>query len=233
MGLHPSPEATFPNEVFREFDTLARAACVGLLDWRTLVAWIFNWHLAVERRLEDVDASRRFGFTDYYRDEERLGERIEEIQAVAASLGGAAGYDRGNNVGPVPLPAVEQGKERDGGGDGPGEEEDPEEEELEYEEEPENGGAINEDDQSVNGGESEGEEEDDDNNNEMGVEYQSDTEEDSDFNNFVRGGPPELPRSYDDPSTDNDGVVVMTDAGRTTAPKRSRNVDELWFLEGY
>jgi hypothetical protein len=220
LGLHPNPNATFSDEMFEEFYTIARAACVGLLDWRTLVAWIFNWHLAVERRLKDVDVSRRFGFTDFYRDEGRLGERIEGIQTdevMAASLGDAAGYDRSNNVGPAPLHAVEQDEESE------------DEDDRGEEEESENRGVSDREDDSEHDGSGE------DDNNDIVDDYQSDTEEDSDLERFVGGGPSELRRSYDDPSTDHDGDVVMTDAGRTAAPRRSRKgkVDELWFLDGY
>ncbi|KAJ4368013.1 hypothetical protein N0V83_006368 [Neocucurbitaria cava] len=72
MGLHPAPNAKFTDEVYSEFYTLARAACAGLLDWRTLATWFFCRKLTLQTGLEAVPQNRRFTITQFWENEEEL-----------------------------------------------------------------------------------------------------------------------------------------------------------------
>jgi hypothetical protein len=79
MGLHPDPEATFGDDVFEEFHILARAAVIGLLDWRTLVAWFFCHRLTSKRDRNLVQPTRQFPTTQFWASEAELDERIRDI----------------------------------------------------------------------------------------------------------------------------------------------------------
>ncbi|KAI4671648.1 uncharacterized protein J4E78_000144 [Alternaria triticimaculans] len=52
LGLRPDPSREYDDVIYQELHVLARAAVVGLLDWRTLVAWIFCHKLALETKFE-------------------------------------------------------------------------------------------------------------------------------------------------------------------------------------
>ncbi|KAF2032494.1 hypothetical protein EK21DRAFT_60679 [Setomelanomma holmii] len=102
MGLHPCRRAEYSDEIYQEFRTLARAAVGGLLDWRTLVSWLFNRKLSSERRFSAVHESRRFDSTRYWRNDAALQQRIQEIREtddlpLETLTEAAAPYDHENN----------------------------------------------------------------------------------------------------------------------------------------
>ncbi|CAO2654568.1 Nn.00g113010.m01.CDS01 [Neocucurbitaria sp. VM-36] len=137
MGLHPDRAAKFSNQIYAEFFTLARAACAGLLDWRTLAAWFFCRHLTYEKRLEAIPENRRFAFTRFCQEENALHDRMDVISVEDAGLAEvselAVDYDLSNNpvhrdIGQPPLQAKAESSEVE-------DEDDEEEEEEEYDEE--------------------------------------------------------------------------------------------------
>ncbi|CAN9132980.1 unnamed protein product [Alternaria alternata] len=101
LGLHPDPSKAYDDIIYEEFHTLARAAVVGLLDWRTLAAWIFCRQLAFEKRVSDITPDRQFRMTDFWRNENSLSDKIRENEqneiTVAAMSEADLPYDRGNN----------------------------------------------------------------------------------------------------------------------------------------
>lgn len=102
MGSRPNPRGKYNNAIQQEFHILARADVVGLLDWRTLVAWIVCRRLAFEESTDNVTPDRRFCIIDFWPDEGALVNNIwgtNEAEGLVAVLPEAQlAYDRGNNL---------------------------------------------------------------------------------------------------------------------------------------
>ncbi|UPX19089.1 uncharacterized protein EKO05_0009363 [Ascochyta rabiei] len=115
LGLMPRSEHLVPGaDFYNEFWVLVRAAVAGLLDWKTLVAWLFCNNLVTSRSLASVPDDRRFettryqdcsSSTDEYGEYEFFGEvglvgRVENMfmQDLAAVLETEAPYDHSSNV---------------------------------------------------------------------------------------------------------------------------------------
>jgi hypothetical protein len=79
MGLTPAQIETYDRMVYWEFRTLARASIVGLLDWRTLVAWFFCRRLTVQDTLDSVPSNRRFETTKFWESEDQLFNHMSEV----------------------------------------------------------------------------------------------------------------------------------------------------------
>jgi hypothetical protein len=101
LGLRPNPDRTYDDRIYQEFDILARAAVVGLLDWQTLVAWILYRRLAFKGSIDDVTPDRQFHMTDFWLDENALTEKIQGTygndELLKAMTETEMPYDRGNN----------------------------------------------------------------------------------------------------------------------------------------
>ncbi|KAF2645958.1 hypothetical protein P280DRAFT_532395 [Massarina eburnea CBS 473.64] len=103
LGLTPSQTVTGqPGNMYGEFEDLLQIALSGVLDWKTLVAWLFCMGITNEKKLEDVPLNRRFMTTRRQENEGELDWRIEMAQeddAILESLNKADYlYDHGNNV---------------------------------------------------------------------------------------------------------------------------------------
>ncbi|KAJ4335265.1 hypothetical protein N0V95_008950 [Ascochyta clinopodiicola] len=115
LGLMPrSEQLVLGADFYEEFWVLVRAAVAGLLDWKTLVAWLFCNNLVTSRSLASVPEDRRFEITRHqdgsatvYQDggyeflgEVGLGDRVEGLfmQDLAAVLGTQVPYDHSSNV---------------------------------------------------------------------------------------------------------------------------------------
>ncbi|KAF3038024.1 hypothetical protein E8E11_004548 [Didymella keratinophila] len=72
----------------RELWVLVRAAVAGLLDWKTLLAWLYCNKLVIEWKLAKVDASCNFVTTTFYQDcdETGLQARVDEIAGDELTL---------------------------------------------------------------------------------------------------------------------------------------------------
>jgi hypothetical protein len=99
MGLTPSPIAFFGTAVYSQFRVIAKAAISGLLDWRTLVAWLFCHKLTLQRKLQSVPKNRRFEMTQFWESERQLSNHIDNIYEEADHLLQTVNdpYDFGNN----------------------------------------------------------------------------------------------------------------------------------------
>ncbi|KAI4686869.1 uncharacterized protein J4E84_005240 [Alternaria hordeiaustralica] len=101
LGLRPDPSREYNDIVYQELHVLARAAVVGLLDWRTLVAWIFCHKLALEKSMDSVTPDRHFRTTGFWENENALVDRIRSLEHNDDLLGAMSQkempYDRGNN----------------------------------------------------------------------------------------------------------------------------------------
>ena len=122
LGLRPDPSKKYDDIIYQELHVLARAAVVGLLDWRTLVAWIFCHKLALETSMDSVTPDRHFRTTSFWENENALVDRIRSLEHNDVLLGAMSQkempYDRGNN--PVHAGAktpkdAGDGKQKEGG----------------------------------------------------------------------------------------------------------------------
>ncbi|KAH9874345.1 hypothetical protein IAQ61_003534 [Plenodomus lingam] len=106
LGLTPAPQISYPTPVYEELHTLAGAACSGLLTWMVLVNWLRCRKLITQKRLGDVAPNRRFEFTNVWRSEMDLKERILEItetedQPLLGYTETQLPYDFSNNLRPT------------------------------------------------------------------------------------------------------------------------------------
>lgn len=89
LGLLPRSTTTPPLQpvFYQELWLLIRAAVAGLLDWKTLVAWLFCNNLVTLRNLDGVRADRRFETTAYQSAHLDLGETglVERVARVHES----------------------------------------------------------------------------------------------------------------------------------------------------
>jgi hypothetical protein len=105
------------NEAFYgELWLLIRSATAGLLDWQTLVAWLFCNRVTTSSTLNAVPEDRRFELSRYqdaqfrnykgrrvFESEEELINRVQEIfnqdkKNLASKTQGELPYDHGNNI---------------------------------------------------------------------------------------------------------------------------------------
>ncbi|KAH9881805.1 hypothetical protein J1614_000976 [Plenodomus biglobosus] len=119
LGLTPAPAIHYPANVYEELYVLTHAACSGLLTWMVLANWLRCRKLIMEISLRNVAQDRRFDFTNVWRSENELGERIEEIVLVEDQLllpysETDLAYDLSNNArhlhAHVPVTAVGPGR---------------------------------------------------------------------------------------------------------------------------
>jgi hypothetical protein len=222
MGLTPSPNANrFKKPVYDDFKVLARAAVTGLLDWQTLVAWLFHRRLTVENAFEEVPPDRRFPMTQFWESEAQLDRHIRSIyegtDALLASFTEEeVPYNRGNNMAHVGRAAAE--KESDSG-------EEVEDHDTEEEEE----GSVSEGDDTESSEESTSDDDDD-------TEALARSLEESDWKfggrltqyplrKPLKSGVRDKLSFLDGYDVDEDGDVNMTEA--------SHEGDNLAFLDGY
>lgn len=76
LGMTPKvkPKKTLD---LREASSMIKFAIRGVLDWKTLVAWLFYRDLTVETKIEQVTLSRAFEVTKEQKGQEKLLESIE------------------------------------------------------------------------------------------------------------------------------------------------------------
>jgi hypothetical protein len=117
LGLIPTPDPVNMDEGFyNELWLLIRSATAGLLDWQTLVAWLFCKGVTTLRTLDAVPEDRRFELSRHqdaefgtyrgqreFRNEGELANRIQEMIVhdmlnVEPRTEEALPYDRGNNI---------------------------------------------------------------------------------------------------------------------------------------
>ena len=113
LGLHPRLDVSYSDEIYTEAYWLFYAALAGILDWKTLAAWLITHHLVTKTSIENVPANRRFGFTWPQTDEEELSVRIRALYypqdvELAAVPTAVLPYRHGNNFSPNTL--VETGE---------------------------------------------------------------------------------------------------------------------------
>ena len=82
LGLTPDPAAKLNEGLYKRTYNLFLLATLGLLDWLTLVTFLFCEELTIEISLKDVPMNRRFSHTRLQKSEVDLAERIE-ISALA------------------------------------------------------------------------------------------------------------------------------------------------------
>jgi hypothetical protein len=65
LGLTPvrGGNSTLPFEILKELRQMMNVALIGVLDWKTLVAWLICRNLTIERTAELVPEDRRFRAT--------------------------------------------------------------------------------------------------------------------------------------------------------------------------
>ncbi|KAF1948891.1 hypothetical protein CC80DRAFT_554006 [Byssothecium circinans] len=113
LGLTPQPNVgrlaedtghSLKKKMYSEFLGLIQLAVGGVLDWRTLVAWLFCWELTVETKVDGVPLDRRFIATVRQEGQSTLAQWVHDIfhgedDARLASLSPTeVPYDHGNNV---------------------------------------------------------------------------------------------------------------------------------------
>ncbi|KAL1593272.1 hypothetical protein SLS60_010880 [Paraconiothyrium brasiliense] len=83
LGLTPNVKPRFDfaenGVLISELRQMVRFALAGLLDWKTLVAWMFARDLTVEKEIDKVSLDRRFDATIEQTNTERLKDNLEAI----------------------------------------------------------------------------------------------------------------------------------------------------------
>lgn len=104
LGLKPSTNPVdFNNGFYEELWLLVQAALAGLLDWQTLVAWLFCVNATTSQRLELVLEDRRFETTQFQDSEDSLAARIEFLheqdeRSIRQTSETQLPYDHSNNI---------------------------------------------------------------------------------------------------------------------------------------
>lgn len=99
MGLKPNPKSELDEKILEELhgELIPQALC-GILDWLTLVAWLFCHKLVRETTLDDVLMDRRFERTRSQTDESKLAARISDMAIADQQALTSGDADRWNNV---------------------------------------------------------------------------------------------------------------------------------------
>ncbi|KAE8828681.1 hypothetical protein PTNB73_06189 [Pyrenophora teres f. teres] len=86
LGLHPDPKKLYSEAIYNEAYKLIQVALAGILDWRTLAAWITSRSLSRETDFSRMPEHRRFSYTEPQTNETELGGRIETVYALQDAL---------------------------------------------------------------------------------------------------------------------------------------------------
>lgn len=102
LGLTPNLKARFWEDTYRQIREIMECAFAGLLDWKTLVAWLFCCKFTVEGDASAIPDDRKFKMTTRQTKDTDLQERIQEMRNNDELLKyyhpNGVSYDRGNNV---------------------------------------------------------------------------------------------------------------------------------------
>ncbi|KAJ4301586.1 hypothetical protein N0V90_003679 [Kalmusia sp. IMI 367209] len=79
LGLTPSQGAHFSRKVYEGIKEIANLALAGLLDWKTLTAFLICKRFTIEKTVEAVPLNRRFQTTAVQRTNEELRGQIRRI----------------------------------------------------------------------------------------------------------------------------------------------------------
>ncbi|KAF2121081.1 hypothetical protein BDV96DRAFT_563543 [Lophiotrema nucula] len=104
MGLTPNPNAVFDDSLYMSIrQVIVSLAYKGLLDWKTLTAWLVCKGMIMERSLDDVPKNRQFAHTLLQTNTEDLRGQLLNIvwkhdDVLRKKLEADVPYDRSNNV---------------------------------------------------------------------------------------------------------------------------------------